>query len=460
MNPLNLRKSTLANSAEIREKPFHPPNRKILPLGETPSLKATSGEKFDPEVSRIKANMRISEYFVLALFETKLGITFERSKTSLQGTQATDGCHADHACFHPSTIDNYTKDRIDYINRNGVTPTKTRSFLEFRCGCNEEELQWLDDNHEDLELVKAFIESKLPPNGLHSLLENSRFHWNCNATFENPYQTNQYDSKLERTIDSFLKELQQKRANKEINAQESTEELVAWLRDYYKKSISNLANQIDQLGDLSNISKDMRKFEKANFEKTELDEKEFEKYLQDVDSFLKNYNALCEKQLGCPSFEDKLQFSRNDFKFLNALAKNRSAKYFTDNSFHLRSQPDFDVTMYQEKCRLFQQEAKAQKKGIKTYKEACSIVKLVKMLFGDNVDGVREAPQSPELTKKLFELTQAATPVKLKMEKRRRPLGNITNSNNQTANPNFKRTLFENEHDPEDLKKRKIDTFT
>jgi hypothetical protein len=449
----SLRHSTIQKSDLCKGKPFEPSARAVLPSGKTPSI-TNSESGVNAEISAIKAAHRVHCFFIQRLVEHEFELCLKRGKTSLQGTSASKGWQACHGCLAPTTTDTKMSTVVPYIIKNGSTPTKTTPFLQSRMGLNNEDIQLLNKRHKDDAFVKNFLQSHLPKNGMHSVLEGTYFHWNCNATFENPDDSNHYDSALERAIAPHLEKIHQN-----ASAEEATEALVTWLVDYYKTSIKNLENQIDHLNLLSDNLNRMSQFEKAYASQEEIPNDEFEAYVEDVSSFLKHHKAVLEKKTGCPSLK-KLNFIRNDMTFLTKLStiasdKEKSAIYFKKNTRHLQenqrtlhlANSPMNLKDFEQKCTFHSQEAHAQLEGIQVFEEPCTIPDLTKMHFGIMENGARRVPNATELSGQLHSLLKLASPVKQKVTE--------TNKARLTG---VKRALFQESSDTalSSPKKRKL----
>lgn len=436
--PYTVRASTKAKTAQVQSRPFEGNGRKILPIEHTPSITVTSEErKVDKQVSGVKAELRIHTYFINAQAEKVLGAPFERGKTAHQGARAPKGWQAAHASLAPKTNDTFTLETINRVVANGLSPRKSKPFLESRIGLTPADEALLQNNHSDPEYVQDFILSRLPVDAQHSVLEGTRYYWHCNSTFDNPDESNQYDSQMERTLSPFLEELQEKRLKGELSPEASTEDLVVWLMNYYDSSSANLKKRLQEIEDFSLSFQKLRKFELANLTVEKIPAANFQEYLTEVDRFLTLYNSLSEEQKGCPTtsaFSD----CRNDFKFLKKLKKEGTQKFFLENRRHLASDMQFNKDHFVQKFTLYLQEAEAQKISVEAFTAPCAIPNLSKNLFGIYENGVRRAPNDAELRTQIFGLFKLATPVKEKMAKKR-PLENKENA--VQANPKKPRSL-------------------
>lgn len=416
-----LRESTLLKHDQSHAQPVNN-GRKLLPKNATPSLINTG--KFDPEISRVKADLRIQTYFIKAHLEIEHQTALNRGKTNQQGTRAPKGFQAAHCCLSPRTTDARTQEVVQRIVEVGVTPKKTLPFLKQRIYLADEEAMELEKNHTDERFVKEFITKRLPKDGIHSIISDTRFSWNCNATFENPDESNEFDSRMEKAVSKFLVELRTARLKGNITAEGSTEQLVGWLMDYYKKSVANLKQRQINLEETASSFDSMRVFELKHLGAASIPEDEFLVYLGNLSSFLVHYDALTAKEVGCPSIK-AVKDIRHDFKFLRKIAsmveKRSSTKeiisYYT-NTKHLGQEMSFDRKRFHEKYKLYQEEAQAQMEAVKVFTEPCTIPQLKIALFGKLSGGTRIVPSENELRDQLLALSMPATPIRTKISKR------------------------------------------
>ena len=407
--------------------PFKGHGRKILPKGATPSITATSTDrKVDPVVSSVKAELRVQTYYINALLEIMHNIALNRGKTNKQGSSAPKGWQAGHASLTPETFDTHTTQTIQRVVKNGLTPTKSRPFLEHRIGLTPIDAQILNDHQGDEDFVSQFIIERLPDDGIHSALSDTRYNWNCNATFENPDESNEFDSRLEKAILKFQDKWQVLRLNGTDTAEKSTEKLVIWLTDYYQKSIANLKQKEADLTETASCFDRMRKFELRTLNTKNIPHDEFSDYLGDLQAFLKSYDALIEKKIGCPTIKE-IQSIRNDFKFLRKIAallqKNTPLENILSiyqGSRHLGKEMPFNRDKLFEKYKFYQEEAAAQMAAIEVFNEPCTIPHMKAALFGKkDAGGARCAPSEQELKQQIFALSSPASPVKAKIAARK-----------------------------------------
>ncbi|MBS0604968.1 MAG: hypothetical protein JSS60_08050 [Verrucomicrobia bacterium] len=433
------RPKTLAAHQESKFEPFQKKGRRILPLESTPSLLTDAKErKVNREVTGAKTEFRIQTYFINALAEIIHKVPFSRGHTSLQGSSAPKGWQAAHGTFAPSTSDTLTSSLIEHIVDTGVTPSKTKPFLIERIGLTSPEAENLDENHEDESFVTNFVLSRLPSQGACSIFACTRYAEKCNTTFENPDESNQYDTLLERTIAPFLKELQGLRMDGTDTAEASTAKLIDWLLVYYKASIANIETQLINISKASVLFEKMRAFELLYLRTPNVPQDEFQAYLNDVDQFLAIHEELVGSKKGCPSCGD-LKLVRNDFSFLKQLRKMAFDKrlpietvsdYYLGNRKHLDKPMEFDTQFFIDKYTLYHEEAKAQCDATLICSDPCSIASISKMYFGVMTDKHLRAPTEEELRKQIFALSTIATPLR-----KPKPVSSVLISNDEVDEP-------------------------
>ncbi len=393
------RKTTVHGHHLSHENPLDRKTRKILPENAVPYLTATSDpQTIDPEICKIKLDFRLHTYLTYTHVESSYGVPLMRAHTNKQADQASDGRQAAHACLNPATRDSYLPIVIKKIVEQTLTPKKTQPFVESKLNLSPDETELLQSRHKDLAFVTNFFESRLPPDGMFSVLSGSRFEWNCNATFENPDASNQFDSQLERRLAPFLKQLQSDRLEKGESPEESTLRLVHWLHSDFDKSITNLQERLVRLGSCFQHFQAMRALELGPLAQEGFSCDDFAAYLTHTEAFLAEYTTLRQKKEGCPSTK-KLKWVRNDIKFLQKLvkmAKNENLpldevrSFFLSNRKHLLAAMEFPVETMRTKHTLFLQEASYQREAVSVYSEPCTIPSLKKLLFGvmENGSGV------------------------------------------------------------------------
>ncbi len=424
----SVRDATRERTTRAQAEPLVSTSRTKLPLDATPSLcKQLTDRTVDADISGTKAEVRIHLYFIHALCEIFHDIPLERGRTVFQGSQAPKGWQAGHASLYPATKDTYTQSRIAYIHENGLTPEKTQPFLKQRIDPTPEEYQLLAANHKNLIFVKNFILSRLPKNGNISIFAGTRFAEICNATFENPDESNQYDSHLEKKIKPFLKELQILRLEGTDTAEDSTTKLVEWLIDYYQEGFAAIEKQKKNIETIDSTVQQMRIFEMANLGTTTLNKTNFENYLGHVTTFLRIHQEVATSQDGYPSCGALQTINREDFRNLRALntmnlkremesPEDREktyidlCKYFCNNRHRLSKMAEFEADLFFNKYKLYLDESEAQCEAMHEFSDPCAVPSLRKMLFGIMENNVRRTPTEEELKDQILSLSRVATP--------------------------------------------------
>ncbi len=378
--------------------------RRILALEETPSLvNPSSLRQVDSGISGLKAQHRLLTEYVKIMLETFIGMPIDRDHTDLQGARAKHGWQAAHAALAPRTKDDYTAQMIDRVVKQGFTPEKSEPFFRNRFNMTTPEKNALTD-------ANQFAQERLSKGAEKSSLADTRFHWISNATFENPDESNQYDSKLEKTLKPFLAGLQQRRLKKELSPSKSMEELTTFLIKYYQTSIVNIKQRINTITACSTLFARMRTFELsgAPFHQA---------YLDDVAQFLKLHAELLEDKEGCPSC-GAFKTVRNDFNFLKRLIHSDSPEhFFNQNKSHLLKPMEFHTEDFIEKYSLYLQEAEAQLATASAFADPCVIPNLLTTVFGVLDGGVRRTPTEAELKDQLNSIFKVATPIRAKRKK-------------------------------------------
>ncbi len=461
------RSTTIASHVQTHQKQFETTHRKILPIELTPSLiiEDHSTSQINPEISGIKQELRLTTYYITALIEKILETPFTRTKTDLQGSQAKKGWQAAHASFAPHTNDDFTHQLIDKIEKNGVTPTKTKPYLKHRLGIHSPEAKILSEKREETNFVKDFVLSRLPSGGEFSSLASTRYYWLNNSTFESPDEANQYDSHLEKKVIPLLKGLQMLRLQGKalitnlsspllqipqqfiddgtvslktldttqtlicgtLSAEDSVAWLATWLHNYYTQSIQHLKFQLEQIENATDAFQKMRSFELSHLESDVIPLDAFQAYLDEVNQFLISYDLLNTKKSGCPSCH-AFTTIRNDFRFLKKLQVQHKTlnlpienilSFYMKNRRHLKTEMTFDKKNFIEKYTFYLEEATAQKTQTELFLDPCVIPNLSKSLFGIMDDRQRRAPTDDELRFQIFQLFAVATPEKAKLSLKR-----------------------------------------
>lgn len=421
----SLRPSTLALS-EASQSKMQSKGRHILSLSLTPSLvlEDKSKREVDPERSYMKSHLRIQNFWLDAIIESVAKTTFSRGKTHLQGSQAPRGFQSAHFSLAPSTTDSLTKDVIDSIVEKGLTPNRSSAYLRSKIELTSPDRKRLDDHHEDRQFVRNFILKRLPDGVDNSSLYGTRFFILRNATFDNPDESNRFDSKLEWTIQPFLEMLSKARAEGLYDENTATEQLVKWLDDFYRKSIANNTERLADIDTYLGLNQDLIAFEDLYQDETKIPPEELHKYIETAKQFLALRKKLSEKLIGSPG-NFQIKRMRWDFYFLNALAKRaqkgephaKLEQLFLAHKRHFQSRPKIDQATLVQSYEFFLKEAQAQLEGIQPYIESCTIANLKTLFFGVLVNKERVEPTEKQLHEQIFEVFKIATPYKSKIRK-------------------------------------------
>ncbi len=416
----DLRKTTIQSSLSSQSSHSHGSgHRQILPLNATPSI--SSGDHrsnlFDPETCSAKVDHRIQTFYVNRVISSCMG-RLSRERTALQGASASFDYAAAHASLEPSTTDTFTQQIYQRIIEVGMTPTKTTPFLKARCGIGSPEIAKLAQNHSDENYVFQFLIKKLPRRGLSSSYAGTRYEWNCNATFSNPKESNQFDSLLERTIRSFREEIQTQSEQGALSPEEATSSLVRWLLNYYDQTIYNLIKRISHLETYQDLNDKLRIVETAIYSKQDVPDEILKQYLDDVDRFISCAKLLFRNEQGCPSCLVHLRLSRNDYRFLNTLVQHNAKGTPLDqirpileqNARRTSSLKPIAAVPLIEKHQRFLSEAKVQRETTAHYGESCAMTKLRDIFFPEAKEG--------KLQEAVFAICKPRTPVQKVRTKR------------------------------------------
>ncbi len=389
---------------EAEKNPQPSRKRRILPIHETPSvLNPNTVRKVDKEISGLKVQHRLVTEYVKIMLEKFMETPLHRGHTDLQGAKAKEGWQAAHAALTPATLDNYTEQMVDRVAKNGFSPHKSEPFFRKRLGMTSPEKKSMTD-------VRQFAQDRLPKGGDKSSLADTRFHWNSNATFENPDESNQFDSRLEKTLKPFLARLQERRMKGELSPSQSMEELTAFLIKYCQKSIENITQRLHTISAFGAVFERMRAFELSGAPI-------HQSYLDDVKQYLTLHTQLTDDKEGCLTC-GAFKTIRKDHSFLKKLLIAPSPQhFFKENNSHLFEEMHFDTALFTEKYTLYLQEAQAQLASVTEFAEPCIIPNLLKTVFGVMDGGVRRAPTDDELSNQLNAMFQVATPVRAKRKK-------------------------------------------
>lgn len=424
-----LRNSTIiATSPSLARSPAtYKQGRTILPLTDSPSLTVEdqSLRTIDPEKSAIKSYLRVQNYWIDSVIEKVVNTQFSRGKTHLQGSQAPQGWQAAHFSLAPHTVDDLTKNVIESVVDKGLTPNRSKPFLRARIELTSPDGKVLQANHRDANFVRDFILSKLPSGAEDSSLYGTRFSLFRNATFENPDESNQFDSLLEREIKPLLAYLQAERSSGFIDENASTEQLVKWLIRYYETSIANNQQRLDQLDTFFAVQCHLSQFEDLYSFAMEIPPEKLQEYIGAAQELLDCKASLLAKLAGTSRCRD-IKRARNDYYYLAGLvrASNNGASHailenlFFSNTRHFATRPKDSSQTLKQKYEFFVQEATAQLDGIQAYADPCTIPGLKTALFGEYIDGVRIAPTESQLREQVFSIFRIATPYKSKYRAR------------------------------------------
>jgi hypothetical protein len=418
MSGITLRHSTIQNhiisqqSQDPREL-----HRKILPSNATPSIvqETQSGNTIDKFASETKAELRIQTFFVNRLIERVFETPLHRGKTQWQGAKSHLGNQAGHSSLTPETKDEITSIMIERVlNLGEATPIKSGPFLKRRLELDTHEA--LNAHAQSSEMLYQFCKENLPAgvSHLNSSLSGTRYHWNNNATFNNPAPSNFFDSRLEKKIQKFVAELQEKQLNQEISPEEATLKLAEWLCDYYNLSIAETTQQLESLESFEIALSTLSTLETKGVTK-----ENFLEYLQAIDTLLPVYEKLKVEKQGCMSCKPFLKSARHDYRRLYSL----HAQYFQQNlplteiysSFssqrrHSKQAPIVDFVTIRNKYTLYLEEAIIQESAVTPYKEACTIQTLHKRLFGSFTT-------EEELQLQIYDMFAPASPLSRKAQK-------------------------------------------
>ncbi|MBS0652119.1 MAG: hypothetical protein JSR39_01185 [Verrucomicrobia bacterium] len=414
--------STLARNPTIQKR-----GRTILPLTDSPSLTVESQDRrtIDPEKSAIKSHLRVQNYWIDAVIEKVVNTQFSRGRTHLQGSQAPQGWQAAHFSLAPHTVDDLTENVIESVVDKGLTPSRSKPFLCARIDLTSPDGKVLQANHSDPVFVRDFILSKLPSGAEDSSLYGTRLSLSRNATFENPDESNQFDTLLEKAVKPLLKRLQAERSSGEIDEDASTEQLVEWLIRYYETSIANNKQRLDQLGTFFALQCRLSQFEDLYSLAAEIPPEKLQEYIAAAQELLDCKVSLLT-QLAGTSRCHGIREARKDYYYLTGLvrASNHGAAHasletlFFKNVRHFMTRTEISAEKLMQKYEFFVEEATAQLDGIRVYSDPCTIPGLKTALFGVCVEGVRIEPTETQLREQIFSIFKIATPYKSKCRSR------------------------------------------
>ncbi len=230
-------------------------HRGILPISATSSLKTTASHAsvFDPERALAKLEMRIADYFLNSLREIVLATRFKRGKTLHQGARAPHGSQAAHHSLIPNPQDLVLEMTVEKVFKSTFTPTKSLPFVKTRTGLGTPELIHLKENATNQDTFKTRLLEKMPQGSESSSVAGTSAYLFSNATIDNPIESNQLDSKLERTIAPMLCKLQEERAAGHIDAIQSTQQLILWMHGFYHETLSSCKAREEDLKNCQSI---------------------------------------------------------------------------------------------------------------------------------------------------------------------------------------------------------------
>ncbi len=439
--------------------PPSPSSRKILPRNATPSIAAQdlSADAFNPESCRTKVDLRIQTFFINRTISQFIGY-LSRGQTRLQGLKSTEGFAAAHASLEPATTDTFTQQIFERIVTTSLSPTKTIPFLQTRCNLTQPQIEELKENHSNKHYVFQFLSSHLPPGGFSSSIAGSRYEWNCNATFDNPLESNQYDSTLERKIRSYREALQAKCHEGSIDPGQATTELVKWLINYYDTSIEALSNRLPDLKTFQSLHEELLILEQEIDASPSISDELLMKYLTHVGQFIGCTDRLKEKKNGCPSCLETLHAARNDYKFLKKLIGTYGHKkdleeirsLLATHSRRTHSLAPISLTPLIKKHEMYQNEATIQRETTAHYSDPCAMTKLQDIFFPEAKEG--------KLQDAVFAICKPKTPEKRTSQKRStyHEPHDLSEENKEEKNGKFHRTLSLSSPHPEDRERKAL----
>jgi hypothetical protein len=380
-----IHESSSSSSAATSSHPLKKrTGRHILPLQATPSLttqtSSLQGRIVDPEYAQIKGSERIIDYHLKCLFEIHLDVSFERGPTVDQGHRAKRSFQAAHHSLLPNPQDKGLEKFIRKVGATGITPTKSGPYLRARANLSEAEIQEIATLHPDEKTLRNFLQPRLPIGADSSSLAGTSTYLFSNSTIDNPDESNQLDSLLERKIAPFLQCQQQLRKEGTLDAIASTENLVKWLTGFYRKCLDSCEQR--------------------------------KGYLQKAEALLEN---LEDKENGISPFELIEEILKIATLKLTCLPSHRIPKSLETtfrslkvqeptNLIEIKKQLHTLITTFKKKTELFEAEAQAQLKQLDSCDGACTIPSLQKALFGIYEDGARRAPTNEEIRDQLFDM--------------------------------------------------------
>ena len=249
----------------------------------------------------------------------------------------------------------------------------------------------------------------MPERGELSCLAGTVFETHCNATFDNPDRSNEFDSILEREISVFFKILQRQRIAGELDANESTAQLVRWLAEFYQKSVKNNLICLENIDALCEIHFALSAIEKSYQLTGEIAVPDIEAYLQAAVAFLDVKKKLNRSSMRGALRLGESQEMRSYCQSLKTLIeKHQQSGQCTKKDWIecFEGMKELPVKINPDKMKgqydFFIQEAKAQELGIQDYLVPEGIQNLILLFFGVMKEGEKFPPTEEELREQVF----------------------------------------------------------
>ena len=443
-----------AEAAGAASKPLsrEKPKREILPIEKTPSLICTDWEdyKIDSDRSFMKSLMRVEEYWLKAFIEGFIKTPFSRGTTCLQGAQARGKFQAAHFSLMPNAEDRLLDEVVSsLVQKQMVTPKRTGPYLRHRANFSSPDFRNLQFHLKDPRTVREIIVERLPERGESSCLAGTVFENHCNATFDNPDRSNEFDSILETEISGFLKNLQRQRIAGELDANESTAQLVRWLAEFYQESVKNNLICLERINALCQSHFALMAIEESYQLTGQIAMPDIRAYLQAAVEFLDAEKKLNRSSMRGTARLGQIQQMRSYCKALKTLIqehqksgqctkKNWIECFEGKNELPVKIDPDEMKRQY----AFFIQEAKAQEAGIQDYFGPEGIQNLIVLFFGVMKDGNRFPPTEEELREQVFGMLTPIEEPSIEFRKRAasgKENENISNEKDDSVLQPFKR---------------------
>ena len=312
----------------------------------------------------------------------------------------------------PNTQDRLLDEVVSSLVQNQtVTPKRSGPYLRQRVNFTSPDFRNLQTILQDGQAVRKAIVEKLPEKGETSSLAGTVFEKNCNATFDNPDKSNQFDCILEKEISFFLEELQGQRMTGKLDANQSTVRLVRWLEGFYEESIQNNQIYLEKIDALFAAHFELAAIEESYRSTRNISNREMQSYLNAAEIFLDIKKELTALPLRGTNRPSGIKNIRSDCQQLKSLVrKNHKSKQYTQKDwvdyFEKREQLPVEIAREEMKSKyhLFIQEAEAQKAGIQDYLEPQGIEELMPLFFGVMRNGKITDPTEEELRDQVFEM--------------------------------------------------------